>query len=169
MKIKWAYILIGDNNTGKTLFQKEIIYLLTSYQYERLECNIDFIVSINSLRSKTLFVMSRSFQEKHSEYITVSNYFENYFKPCDICILSSHLIRTDIESFIIECKKRYYNICGVFWENSISKNESDNSLISSLDWNKRIIIENNITENRDTYISNIKKSSVEFCNYILTQ
>ena len=36
----WAYILIGDNDTGKTSFQKYLVADLCNRQYERLPRNL---------------------------------------------------------------------------------------------------------------------------------
>jgi hypothetical protein len=36
----WAYILIGDNDTGKTTFQKHLLEILCGQSYDRLPRNI---------------------------------------------------------------------------------------------------------------------------------
>ena len=92
MLTKWIYILIGNNNTGKTTFQKRLVYHLTGHTYVRLDRNVDFKV-VHKYAPKKLnriFLMSRSFQETRNEYETIKKYFNEYFKTEDICILSSH-------------------------------------------------------------------------------
>jgi hypothetical protein len=93
MKVKWVYILIGNNNSGKTTFQKEVVKNLTGEAYDRLTCNISPAINTAIAKSmyKDIFVMNRSFQEKLDEYKNVRTYFKKYFEEKDICILSSHL------------------------------------------------------------------------------
>ena len=63
----WAYILIGNNGTGKTTFQKEIIqYLCGVEEIQRLQINKVFPIRHPDAPEdfKSLFAMNRSFQEK---------------------------------------------------------------------------------------------------------
>src|ERR1700722_1591034 len=114
---KWAYILIGENDTGKTSFQKYLIwYLCDLNKFDKLNTNL--VHQINHRNSprklKTLFTINRSVQEKMDTYLSIDNYFYNFFCDADICILSSHsngACINDIDSMIKELKKKYYNVC----------------------------------------------------------
>jgi hypothetical protein len=168
--IKWAYILIGNDRTGKTTFQKEILRVVNFAEYKKLNCNLVFPVNvrIGKNNTKKIFFMNRSYQEKITEYQTVQNYFSSFFKEADACILSSHLDQIEIEQMINELKKRFYNICGVFFENSIFSNKSINEGVALLDWDEKYIIENPIVDN-ENWEYTIKNSAIEFSNHILSK
>jgi len=143
---KWAYILIGDDRTGKTTFQKYLIWHL---------CEVDRMVKLNSnhmhdinhrdaLRKiKKLFTINRSIQERMGDYKSVENYFNNYFQDADIAILSSHTGGTndiaEIESMIVELKNRYYNVNAVFFSNHLN---SRTQQIAQLNWHEKIVVNN---------------------------
>lgn len=142
---KTAYILIGDDKTGKTSFQKYLIlHLCGANKFVKLNTNLvhDIIHPESPRKLKTLFTMNRSIQEKMGEYKSVENYFDKFFKDADICILSSHSHGTcinDIEKMIEILKSKYYNVEAVFFTNHLNTHTSD---ISKLSWNSRNIIEN---------------------------
>jgi hypothetical protein len=64
--VKWAYILIGDDNTGKSIFQKELIQHVNGSWYTKLDCNefLEIKTRFGTRNAKTISLMSRSFQEK---------------------------------------------------------------------------------------------------------
>lgn len=145
---KWIYILIGDNNTGKTIFQKELLKILCdenrdSRLYSGKEYKINHPYALkNSIK---LFLGNRSYQEKkNSDIATVEDYFEGIFIPSDICILSSHLNKNDIQDIIKLGKEQFYNIGGVFFTNSIKKQPDKNKEITRLDWDEKFIINNKL-------------------------
>jgi hypothetical protein len=165
---KWAYILIGDNNTGKTSMQKEMIYLLNSDWYERLDCNLSFPVlpRIGNRNVQEVFFASRSYQEKG--YGSIPIYFKEHFNEKDAVILSSHLVITDIEDMVKELRGRFYNVCGVFFENSIAVNPDVNQQISeSIPWDEKLYIQNPL--NCDDQNKRIRAGSVELCWHLLSK
>lgn len=170
--IKWAYVLIGDNNTGKTTFQKEIIKCINFIEYQKLAKKlprniiIPVIIRIGNNNTKEIFFMNRSYQENVNEYKTIQNFFKSKFKEADACILSSHLDIKEIKQMIIELKKRFYNVCGVFFENSIAKNKSVNENIALLEWDERYLIENKVVECEEWKL-NLENKAIEFSNHIL--
>jgi hypothetical protein len=167
--IKWAYILIGDDQTGKTTFQKEIIRFIAFSDYKRLDCNLIFPVKVRvgNNNTKTISIMNRSFQEKQAtDYYTVQNFFTSFFREADACILASHLNQADIEQMIEELKKRVYNVCGVFFENSINTNSSVNEVISLLDWDEKYWVENPTTKDESWQYA-IINGAMEFGNHLL--
>lgn len=159
MVSKWMYILIGDDKTGKTTFQKELLKILCEENKDpKLDSAKTYTIkhpyALNKVNS--LFLGNRSYQEKKDviNITSVEKYFERYFKPSDICILSSHLNITDIQEMIKFGKMHFYNIGGVFWANSI-KNEFINKDIALLNWDERFTINNEL-------ISEVNKPKEEF-------
>ncbi len=70
MLSRWLYLLIGDDRTGKTTFQKELIRLLCDKDYTQ-KVKSDTIYVINHptvIRGlSTIYIAGRSFQELHSD------------------------------------------------------------------------------------------------------
>ena len=164
--VKWAYILIGDSRTGKTRFQKELIQHIGGDWYTKLDCNqfFDIDTRIGTRNAKKISFMNRSFQEKEQ---TIQEFFDLHFAKADIAILASHLIQADITDMIHELKSRYYNVCGVFFDNSIAANGSLNSTISSqLDWDERYYVENPKTDNGELSDYILRRSALEFAIHI---
>ena len=142
MKVHQAYVLLGNNNTGKTTFQKNLIEFLTGQKYERLDCNKTFEFRNANGEVKGIFVMSRSFQEKTDLYVDIENYFNRFFIEKEYAILSSHLETIDICELIKQLKKKWYNVNAVFFLNSLENDRMDNKNISLLDWDSRIVVQN---------------------------
>lgn len=167
----WAYILIGDNNTGKTSFQKFLIEALCQQTYTRLPRNS--VLEINHPRApkklNTLFTANRSYQEKRGEYISPKNYIKSFFKDADICILSSHSHGSSVDEvqvMIDELKLRAYNVAGVFWSNDFGL---DSKKISSLAWQERFYIENPLLEDEELISNQIKKQAFEFSEMLIAR
>jgi hypothetical protein len=160
----FAYILIGDNNTGKTTLQKEMIYILASVWYDRLDRNktLPIMPNFGQRDVQEVFFINRSYQENQAEYGSVSNYFSSFFNDTGACVLSSHLVRQDISDMITELHKRFYDVGGVFFENSIAQNPDENARISNaLPWDERIYIKNPFDAyDRDKYI---RAGAIELC------
>ena len=169
--VKWAYILIGNDKTGKTTFQKELIQHITGSYKTKLYCNLIFPIEIRigSRNSQTISFMNRSYQEKDSKYDTVQEFFTSDFKDTDIAILSSHLCKTDIEEMIRELKKRFFNVEGVFFENSIALDYAVNQDISLLEWDERYFVQNPTTKDEAAQKNMIRKSALEFGYHILNK
>lgn len=152
LKSKWLFVLLGNDQTGKTSLQKKIIKLLSDDNRDiRLECNNVFQITHPYLIRKisTFSIGNRSYQEKIDDYKTVSGYFENYLQQADFNIFSSHLICADVEQIITLAHRKYFNVCGIFLSNSIEANQIDNAEISQLPWDERLVANNPITSNSD--------------------
>lgn len=167
----WSYILIGDNNTGKTSFQRFLVEALCQETYARLPRNI--VKNINHPRApkslNTLFTANRSFQEKRDEYINPKNYIKNFFKDADICILSSHSHGSslqDVQIMIEELRSRIYNVAGVFWSNDYGP---ESRAISALHWQERLWVDNPILQNEEAIQSQIKKQAYEFAEILISR
>lgn len=167
----WTYVLIGNNNTGKTSFQRFLVEALCQESYTRLPRNT--IKEIRHPRApkqlETLFTANRSFQEKRDEYLDPKNYIKKFFKEADICILSSHSHGSsiqDVEIMIDELKRRSYNVAGVFWSNSY---DDEARKISALHWQERLWIENPILKNEDAISRQIKKQAYEFAEMLVAR
>ena len=138
------FILIGDNNTGKTTVQKLLIDKLCGYRYARLPVNLQGPINHTDIKRKyrTISFGNRSYQEKKPLYKTVDNYFKNHFKDADIAFISSHLVPADIEEMIRNGQQRFFNVTGIFFSNSIDHNRTVNEQIAALAWHERLLIEN---------------------------
>jgi hypothetical protein len=150
MQSRWLFVLLGQDRTGKTHFQKNVIKILAGREYERLQCNLEFpIVHPYMIRKcRNISIGNRSLQEREKDYLSVENYFENHFTPADICVISSHLKKSEIETIIIQGRRRFYNCCGVFFTNSIADDPNTNSEISELNWDERWVAVNDTTDEK---------------------
>lgn len=171
MLSKWAFILIGENNTGKTSFQRYLIEALCHESYERLPRNIvkDITHPRAPRKFKTIFTANRSYQEKSVEYQSVSNYFLSFFKDADICILSSHShgdSKTHVEEMLNELTSRAYNVAGIFWSNEFGIEAKS---ISSLPWQERVWIDNPQQESEENISLQIRQRAYEFAELLIAR
>lgn len=160
----WAYILVGNDKTGKTTFQRRIVKYLCGKDISRLNKNFSHTIRRSNFPSTiyTLFTMNRSFQEVKT-YKNVTEYFKKYFKEADICLLSSHFESEIIEEMINNLHKRYYNVAGVFWSNKVNKLSAEIS--SNLPWDERIWFYNpktRIKKKQDKQIDNLALNFTDF-------
>ena len=165
---KWVYVLIGDDKTGKTSFQKKLAKMLCGENYKSLPRNRLFKIYGQNMEDNDLkiFFSNRSIQEQN---LNAHDYFEKEFQDADVAILSSHLVLEDIKQIIDESHLRYYNVGGVFWTNSIIYNNELNQKISLLNWNERFVIDNPIIDNYDNDLicKNIEKQAAKFLNMLI--
>jgi bifunctional ADP-heptose synthase (sugar kinase/adenylyltransferase) len=168
MLSRWVYILVGEDNTGKTTLQKRLIYHLCGIDVIRLDRNKTYIITHPDApeRLKTLFVISRSFQETRTDYSSIENYFKNHFKEADVCILSSHAIDclTDIRQMIEESRTRKYNVGVVFWSNCET---SENDEIALLPWSEVFRFDNQHTDNQEVWEAQIDELAQQFTELIV--
>ncbi|MDI1254593.1 MAG: hypothetical protein PSV16_00705 [Flavobacterium sp.] len=144
IKSKLLFILIGDDKTGKTTFQKFLIENLHNLSYQKLEVNLGFPIKhaqYNGIHNGISY-SNRSIQEKLDVYKSIDEYFSKHFNPKDIAVISSHLNFADVEEMIRHGKAKYYNVIGVFFTNSIMYSPDRNSKISGLNWDERLVVEN---------------------------
>ena len=157
METRWLYVLVGNNNTGKTTLQKEIIKHLCDIHYTRLDTNVLFDITCLDAprRLATLFTANRSFQEKREDYLTVKNYFSKFFREASVAIISSHshLATSEIDEMVCEGKRRFYNVAGVFFSNAIDEEVRDIS--ATLNWDERVYLKNPPAESPDEIQTNI--------------
>lgn len=139
----WAYVLIGRDGTGKTMFQRRLLYHLCERRYGRLPINVRSVVTHPRAPKgfRTIFTANRSYQEKKWLYKSVENYFrhERFFKDADVCILSSHPVQEDAVAMIGQLRRRCYNVAAVFWSNAYSDSCRE---IALLQWDEVLWIEN---------------------------
>jgi hypothetical protein len=165
----WAYILVGENDTGKTSFQRYLIEALCSVIYKRLTTNIvSQVVHPRAPRNfATLFTANRSYQEKVAEYLSVERYFKHYFQDAHVCILSSHAhgsCADDIKAMIEELHCRAYNVGGVFWSNSF---ENSSKEICKLSWQERLWISNPTKKGPEKIQAQIKERADAFADLLI--
>ena len=161
MQTHWLFILIGENDTGKTTLQKHVIKRLCWEDYSRLPVNLRLEVKCLDAprRLATLFTANRSFQEKRDEYQTVQHYFTHHFQDASAAIISSHSnsARSEIEEMISEGKLRFYNVAGVFFSNAI--NDEVRKFSSDLNWDERIYLDNPKAESQEDIERNITEAA----------
>ncbi len=163
-----AFILIGDDCTGKTTFQKYLILHLCGIdKFNKLNTNL--VHHINHPESprklKTLFTINRSIQEKLGDYKSIQNYFDVFFKDADVCVLSSHVHGgsiNDISEMINNLKARYYNVEAVFFTNQLN---TDTSEIAKLPWHSINLIENPL--NNEGWENQIKSGAIRLGDLII--
>ncbi len=167
----WAYILIGNNETGKTSFQRYIVDELCGAKYQRLPRNL--LSDITHPRMprgvSKLSTMNRSYQEKIAEYGKVQDFFSGHFKEADICILSSHThdpAITHLTDMIRELRLRAYNVAAVFLSNGY---DDDAAQISLLDWDERLWVDNPELEKEKDIQSQLAKLATEFVHMLIAK
>jgi len=165
---RWAYILIGRNNTGKTTFQRNLILHLCDIRYTRLSLNVVNNISREhaSRTLRTIFTANRSYQEKKSKYKSVRSYFDRYFKDADVCVLASHPDLRDIEEMIGELKGRCFNVAGVFWTNAFPNRLRN---IALLNWTEIMRIENPVLARKSRIENQLDHIAREFADLIVTR
>lgn len=170
IKSKQLFILIGDDKTGKTILQKLLARKIADWPNKKMDTNLVFPILHPEIKRKyrNISFGNRSYQEKIGTYVSIENYFKNYFADADIAFISSHLVVKDAEEMIREGKKRFFNVNGVFFSNSIENDPDTNGLIAQLIWDERLHVDNptvqgdekvnqqleKIAENIVTFISN---------------
>lgn len=153
--------------TGKTSFQKHLIFELCDTQYERLPSNQIFNITHPRMPRGVarLSTMGRSYQEIES-YGNVANYFQNYFKIADVCILSSHTqMVADVREMINELRIRAYNVAAVFFSNGYNDDAEE---ISLLDWDERLWLDNPVVDKKAIQ-SQIERLAKEFAQLLVAR
>lgn len=169
---RWIFVLVGNDGTGKTTFQKCLIRILTEENRDvRLDCNLRFDITHDNFPRKirTLFIANRSLQEKMpDDYKSVDDYFDNHFKQADVCLISSHLVEEDIAKIVQRCHRLFYNACAVFFSNSVGAHANENTLISELNWDDRWQIENPlIDEDEEARVRQIDAAARSFVQMLI--
>ena len=168
----WAYILVGDNDTGKTTFQKYLVSHLCGQQpYQRLPSNLHKDIKHARVPRgiSTLSTMGRSFQENIEKYRDIENFFANHFETADICVLSSHARGRAIDhvrEMIRQLKLRAYNVAGVFFSNRYNNPTAE---ISLLHWDERLWLENQPADSDDLIERRIARLAHEFAQMLIAR
>lgn len=167
----WAFILIGNNNTGKTTFQKQVVHTLCNANYDRLPRNFHGnIVHPRSPRQlETLFAMNRSLQEMQSSYKSVNDFFNRGFNPAEICLLSSHADAgsfSDVQQMIEELHIRCYNVASIFFSNGYDESVHD---FAKLNWQERLWVENPVQKDNLTAEKQLQKSADAFSEMLIVR
>ncbi len=145
MRSHWAFVLLGQNNTGKSTLQRNLVNQLCGKHFKKLHSNRVHKITHPQLSTVVgdMFVMGRSIQEQ-ARFSCVRDYFERGgYQPADICILSSHSGSdnlSDVADFIKELRRDVFNVAGVFFENNTYE---DLRNLSELAWDERIWLSNN--------------------------
>lgn len=172
--IKWAYILLGEDVPAKVSFQKEVTQFLSDISYQELNPNQIFDVAPHLCTDNTrkVFIMNEHLQKDGNAFVSVSGFFDNNFKEADACILSSKLLplNNDVEAMVRELKRRFYNVCGVFFEPSSVNDpmESSGAVAASDYWDERYYIGNHHpVDGKESWQNQLEKHAQEFSRHIL--
>lgn len=172
MLSSWAYILVGDNNTGKTSFQRYLVEALCGQSYARLPRNV--VKPITHPRApkklEDLFTANRSYQEKIDEYKSIENYLNKFFRDADVCVLSSHAhgnAITEIKAMFKGLTLRGYNVGGIFWSNAFGGAEK--IISSDIPWQERFWIENPPQKDLNKAQAQIRAQAFEFSEILMAR
>jgi hypothetical protein len=165
---RWAYILVGRNGTGKTMFQRNLLYYLCNERYRRLPRNV--VNEIRHLRApkdlKNIFTANRSYQEQHFPHKSVGRYFQQFFREADVCILASHPSVQDVSEMIQELRLRCYNIAGVFWSNAYG---GPARRVSLLPWNETLWMSNPHRQSNEEVEEQLDRLACHFSQLIVAR
>jgi hypothetical protein len=168
----WAYILIGNNDSGKTTFQKRLAHLLCGKERDlpRLDSNVLWPI-VHPRMPKgfvSMFLIGRSYQERLSDWGDVPSFFQTQFKEASICILSSHTdgaCQGHIGEMLEHLRSRRYNVAGVFFSNAFNAAAKK---IALLDWDERLWVDNpNVESNR--FDEQISRRASEFVEMLVAR
>lgn len=141
---RWLFVLIGQNDSGKTSFQRHLIDYLCDRAYTRLPR--DGVFEVRHPRAPRNFAAiacaNRSYQEKRAENGSVENYILRVVPEADVTIVASHAGPSDIpdvQQILRFGRRRGYNVAAVFFDNALSSTTTD---IAELDWQERLLIRN---------------------------
>lgn len=141
---RWLFVLIGQNDSGKTSFQRHLIDYLCDRVYARLPR--DAVFEVRHPRAprnfSTIACANRSYQEKRTENGSVENYILRVVPEADVTVVASHAGPVDIpdvEQMLRFGRRRGYNVAAVFFENALS---STTAAIAELDWQERLLMRN---------------------------
>lgn len=139
---RWLFVLVGENDSGKTSFQRHLIAYLCDAVYTRLPR--DTVFEVRHPRAPrnfaTIACANRSYQEKRTENGSVENYILHVVPEADVTIVASHAgpgDMPDVEEMLRVGRRRGYNMAAVFFENALSSTTAD---ISELDWQERLLM-----------------------------
>jgi hypothetical protein len=146
----WSYLLLGENETGKTTFQRCLIRELNGRQYEKLPRNktVDITHPRFPRAYETLFTMNRSYQEQR--YKSVADFFKTSFDfNADISVLSSHVngSKLVVTEFINELHSHCINVSAVFFSNGFSTSAKE---IAALNFDERLWVDNPVINSGKT-------------------
>lgn len=172
---RWLFVLIGNNDSGKTSFQRHLIAYLCDQAYEKLPSNKVFQVKHPRAPRNfaTLFCANRSYQEKTDTNGTVENYITSVVDKADVTIVATHAginDMQDIQDLLRFGRRRRYNIAAVFFENALSATTAD---ISEFDWQERLLIQNPPVEAGDRQQEKIQEqlqlAAVQFGDLLIAR
>lgn len=170
-----VFVLIGNNNTGKTSFQRHLLAYLCDQPYQKLPTGRtwDVVHQDAPRRFEKIFLANRSFQEKRSEWGPIDDYVNGALdQDADVTILSSHADKgslQDIQRMFELPIARGYNVSVIFFSNAFGTAEQDIS--ASHHWNERLVINNPPVKTQETQQEKIQnqlwRRAIEFSNLLM--
>lgn len=139
-------ILVGQNNTGKTSFQRHLLNYLCKEDQTRLRTNQSWPVKHQDAprRFNSIYFANRSYQELRTTLPPVRKYVADALDTgAALTILSSHAdasSTSDIEAMYEVSIERGYNPSVAFFSNGL--NSYCKMYSKSYNWHERLIISN---------------------------
>jgi hypothetical protein len=168
---RWVFVLVGNDRTGKTSFQKQLVKLIANSDRDyRLDCNLSFLIMhpLFIRKIETISIGNRSIQEKMPDtYKSIDDYFSNHFKDADICVISTHLALGDAQNIIANCHRKFYNVCAVFFSNSIEQHPQENADLSGLNWDDRLQVSNPYADEESQQQTQLHASADSFVDVLV--
>lgn len=167
----WAYILLGNDKTGKTTFQRLLTNELCLRNSQNLKPNFCGEIQHPRMPSglETISVMNNSYQEKKHIYNCVDDFFKSHFKEADICILSSHVdgnCIAEIEEMMANLRSRAFNVAAVFFDNAW---DSDCAKIANLNWDEKLWVQNTPLRSPDAIDAQLSRLAREFASLLIAR
>lgn len=167
VRSKWLFILLGNDSIGKTTVQKRLVALLNGAVYRRLPSNGTYDITNGHFTRKfrRVFIAGRSYQE-FPGYRNIEDYFRQTLDQAgtdvDLAFMASHLDLRDVRDMIRQTHRRFWNVCAIFFSNSIAADGADNAQISrAFSWDERWYAANPETNNGDTQEQQLSNVAAE--------
>lgn len=163
VKLRWLFIFIGSNATGKTTIQKLLVEFIAGQAYQRLPSNTAHEITHPYIMRKfrRFFVAGRSYQEllHQAQYASVQEYFDLLDAAgvdIDLAFAATHPDVAVAGQMISEAHRRFWNVCGVFLSNAIALQPALCADISALSWDERWLIENTRSDDQETQAKQLR-------------
>ncbi len=117
--MKKVYILLGDDKSGKTTFQKYLIEELLGIKYDRMQS--DLLINIGHTKCKyhSIYFIGRSIQERDKVHQNIKKHVNQVMQYQDACFFfSSHLVYDDIIKLFNSIKVWTDNITFIYLTNN---------------------------------------------------
>ena len=118
--MKKVYILLGDDKSGKTTFQKYLIEELLGIKYSRMQSDLVLDVRHTKCKYPYIYFIGRSIQERNKVHENIEKHVNQVMQCEDTCFfLSSHIVvYDDIRKLVSAIKAWTDNITFIYLINN---------------------------------------------------